>query len=688
MAARFGLGRLASLSADHCEALIAWCLKATASDSLDWLERTRWQSVIEVIGQNSLESMVPAPAALLVAYLGKDSSGWLPCIQSLELVETAEPLIVAGSAGLGSAFQVSHEAETLAQLLAALASDGSADWIVVAGEPCLVPAGLLSELDRFDDDRFAVLSFLSNSAGPLSFPFPGSAVPWAPNGLSPDRVTERLRASSVQTSPVPVPLAAGPVVAFSTSVVRMLPDNWSEGCESWDEVVATYSLAAQARGLTCLLDTRTFVQRAADLRGLVDFKHKVLPRLKHRYPWCEFAFDLTIQDESSPFRLEHRLARTRVNGLDVLLDGTCLGPIEMGTQVGLVAICNALAKMTEVSSIGITLLGPVPPYAAHLGQDPKVSFIRQTSVSLDTDRHFDVSYRAFQPDESYPLELYRAHADRVVVSILDLIAYANSSYFAAGDFQASYRLALNSVVRNVDAVTTISHDVVESVRMLRIPIDLSRLFPVPYGTEHLDLVTEKRMPAAFASSPDSRFIFCLGTNYGHKNRDLAIRTNNVLRQRGNDVRLVLAGPSVPFGSSRVLESEALVQSGDPGVMVIGDIPSEERNWLLAHAEVVLYPTSAEGFGLVPYEAASMGTPTVFVPFGPLAEIAGSLPVEAADWSPVSFADAVEAMLRNPALARAQVDALLTAARRSTWGMTAEELVRVFQATLARPSVVQ
>ena len=296
--------------------------------------------MIEVVGENSLESMAPTPAVLLVAYLGTDSSGWLPSLQSLQLVETAEPLIVAGSADLVSATQlgVSHRAETVASLLAALTSDKLADWIVVAGEPCLVPAGLLLELHRFEDDRFAALSFLSNSAGPLSFPFPNSAVPWAPDGLSPDRLTERLRASSVQTSPVPVPLAAGPVIAFSTSVVRMLPDNWSEGCETWDEVVATYSLAAQARGLTCLLDTRTFVQRAADLRGLVDFKHEVLPRLKQRYPWCEFAFDLTIQDESSPFRLEHRLARTRVNGLDVLLDGTCLGPIEMGTQVGLVAI--------------------------------------------------------------------------------------------------------------------------------------------------------------------------------------------------------------------------------------------------------------------------------------------------------------------------------------------------------------
>ena len=35
------------------------------------------------------------------------------------------------------------------------------------------------------------------------------------------------------------------------------------------------------------------------------------------------------------------------------------------------------------------------------------------------------------------------------------------------------------------------------------------------------------------------------------------------------------------------------------------------------------PSSSEGFGLVPYEAAALGTPTVFTDFGPLREISGA-----------------------------------------------------------------
>ncbi len=41
---------------------------------------------------------------------------------------------------------------------------------------------------------------------------------------------------------------------------------------------------------------------------------------------------------------------------------------------------------------------------------------------------------------------------------------------------------------------------------------------------------------------------------------------------------------------------------------------------MANAAAVLYPSSAEGFGFVPYEAAALGTPSTFTAFGPLAEI--------------------------------------------------------------------
>ena len=136
------------------------------------------------------------------------------------------------------------------------------------------------------------------------------------------------------------------------------------------------------------------------------------------------------------------------------------------------------------------------------------------------------------------------------------------------------------------------------------------------------------------------------------------------------------------GSSRELEAEA--RAGDQRVVVLPDVSSGERNWLLRHAAVVLYPTSGEGFGLVPFEAARFGTPTAFVSFGPLAELAGELPVQAEDWSPAALAGAAAHLLADPDLARAQVEATLAAGDRYTWDRTAAVLAEAYRGLLARP----
>jgi glycosyltransferase involved in cell wall biosynthesis len=88
---------------------------------------------------------------------------------------------------------------------------------------------------------------------------------------------------------------------------------------------------------------------------------------------------------------------------------------------------------------------------------------------------------------------------------------------------------------------------------------------------------------------------------------------------------------------------------------------------------------------VPFEAAAFGTPTVCVDFGSLAEHLGSLPVTAADWSVTAFAAAVEAVVADPAVARAQVAAVRQAATRHTWDGTASVVLRGYRAIVARPA---
>jgi glycosyltransferase involved in cell wall biosynthesis len=218
------------------------------------------------------------------------------------------------------------------------------------------------------------------------------------------------------------------------------------------------------------------------------------------------------------------------------------------------------------------------------------------------------------------------------------------------------------------------------------------VFVVENGTDHLHGNEEATMPAELVRRGlvADDFVLVLGANYGHKNRELAIRTLAELRRRGRALTLVVVGASVPFGSRRDLEARAVLQhrrefGTADHIVTVPDVTSEERNWLLRHASVVLYPTSAEGFGLVPFEAASFGTPTVAVGFGPISEVAPDLPVVAAGWDPDDLATGVERLLDDRDLYDRQVAAVLRSGTGYTWRRTAAGLVDAYRMTLSLPS---
>jgi glycosyltransferase involved in cell wall biosynthesis len=282
------------------------------------------------------------------------------------------------------------------------------------------------------------------------------------------------------------------------------------------------------------------------------------------------------------------------------------------------------------------------------------------------------------------VDAWRSVGRRTMLTVLDLISYRSPAYHPSVEAWLAYRQALVTALARVDGVATISADVTLQLRTDRMPVESDRLFTAELGTDHLGGDEASTIPPALLQRgyAAGRFLLVMGANYAHKNRDIAIEVHAELNRRGLDLALVAAGAGVPFGSSRAVEAAAGA-GGD--LFVLPDLKAEERNWLLRHAALVLYPTSAEGFGLVPYEAARFGTPTVLVPFGPLGEVVGDLPVTAADWSASSMADAAERLLADPATARDQVAAALASGGDFTWDATAAKLVEVYRSLLAAPA---
>ncbi len=173
----------------------------------------------------------------------------------------------------------------------------------------------------------------------------------------------------------------------------------------------------------------------------------------------------------------------------------------------------------------MALRSDIPPYAAKVLSLPKVVARAVNFDTLEGLGHCDVAHRMVQPDQWFSVDRWRTVADRVVVTVLDMIAYRNGAYHEDTGKWLLYRDALRRVgATDADAVVLISEDVKVQVEMERLPVDPQRLHAIPFGTEHLtgDEPTEMPRELMARGFVEGQFILCLGTDYAHKNRDLAM----------------------------------------------------------------------------------------------------------------------------------------------------------------------
>ena len=388
----------------------------------------------------------------------------------------------------------------------------------------------------------------------------------------------------------------------------------------------------------------------------------------------------------SHFALRHVQALKSRN-LTIAVDATWLGPHQTGAQVLTTAAVEALAQVDRVASIQLTGIASLPGYAAHLAQLSKVTVAAQSTGQAD------IAWYPNQIDGRSNIDLARSLGRRVVTTYLDLIAYDIPRYHASADAWAAYRSMQRRIALSVDGVTTISADVAHRLQQEVPRLESERIRPIVLGLDHITAASAPEQPdddlkALLPTLGDRRFVLVLGNDFVHKNRDLAIAIWQQVLAAGQSCDLVLAGLHVRSSSSRTAEDALTARHVDlrGRVHTVDHVSADSRAWLLANAHAVLYPSSAEGFGFVPYEAAALGTPSSFAGFGPLAEVSGMQSVPR-QWTIEEFATDLAQLLSDPHAAELRLSQLRNAIGLHTWAGFAEQLVDFFQHIIGLPTVL-
>jgi glycosyltransferase involved in cell wall biosynthesis len=357
-----------------------------------------------------------------------------------------------------------------------------------------------------------------------------------------------------------------------------------------------------------------------------------------------------------------------LNNLTVTIDVTWLGPHETGAQVMTTAGTAALAEQPSIKSIRLVGLNELPTYAKHLIDHPK--------ITLGGEGQTDIMWYPNQIDQRVDISQARKLGKRVITTYLDLIAYDIPKYHASPEAWAAYRAMQRKIALSVDGITTISKDVAKRLYQETPGLDPKRIQAIPLGLDHISADTEMIKPKDLTT--DKPFLLVLGNDFLHKNRDFAIKVWQELLDQGHSIDLVLAGLHVKSSSSKKQEQELINKHVNlrGSVHTLGHVSSSERIWLLSNAQAVLYPSSAEGFGFVPYEAASVNTSATFTSFGPLKETMQltNLPN---GWNVKDFVDDLGALLNNQESGQNRLGQLRAGVTQLSWSKYSDQLTHLF-----------
>lgn len=178
------------------------------------------------------------------------------------------------------------------------------------------------------------------------------------------------------------------------------------------------------------------------------------------------------------------------------------------------------------------------------------------------------------------------------------------------------------------------------------------------------------------------FVLTVGVIQPRKNLPRLLEAFSILKAETDlPHRLVITGK---YGwKESPIEKLAADLNLTNNVILTGYVPYEDLPLIYNAADVFVYPSVYEGFGLPPLEAMACGTPVITGSLSSLPEVVGDAGIMVNPYDPKAFAVAMENILTDESLRQDLSRRGLLRSRLFTWHRMAEEMVVVYDESRSR-----
>jgi len=266
-----------------------------------------------------------------------------------------------------------------------------------------------------------------------------------------------------------------------------------------------------------------------------------------------------------------------------------------------------------------------------------------------------------------------------IITIHDTIPLLFPEYKHKQKIYLKYLLPM--ILRKVKRVITISENTKNDVvRFYNVPKE--KISAIHYGINKSNLVVSEEDIGNFKRKNGlDRYILCISSNFPHKNLLRLIEAFYIVKNQQEDVSLLIVGYQEKKYQTEMNKkiSELVLKNK---IKILGHFPQNQLSTIYAGAELFVFPSLYEGFGLPPLEAMTYSCPVVVSNTSSLPEVVGDAGVYVNSYNPEDIANGIIKVLTDENLRHNLIKKGFEQVKKFSWEKAARETLKVFEENLS------